>query len=463
MGVARVCARAARAVGRPGWCVDYTSPIDATVQARGAGRNAPRPRPGGPAALSGNSLAATGVSRIILSGMDIIPSSTGARTTVRALRASRIRAVANAAIGRPGVLAFWFGEPDQVTPDFIRDAAAVALREGDTFYTHNLGTPALRDALTAYVGGLHGSIGDDRIAVTNSGMSAIAIVLQALIDPGDRVVVLTPSWPNLVETPKILGARVTEVSLDFDPERGWTLDTDRLIDAIGEDTKLALIGSPGNPTGWTIDPAARDAILARCRHTGCWLLSDDAYERLYYRDDSRAAPSFLDRTDVDERVVSVNTFSKAWCMTGWRLGWIVAPRGLMDDLGKLVEYNTSCAPGFVQHAARVAIEQGEPFVQSGRERLRAARDFLAARLADIPGVRVVPPDGAMYLFFGVDGVGDSLALCKDLIARSGLGLAPGVAFGSSGEGFLRWCFASSHERLGRGVELLRSALEELRR
>jgi aspartate/methionine/tyrosine aminotransferase len=386
--------------------------------------------------------------------------SLAARPAVQQLRSSKIREVANAGMGKKDVIAFWFGEPDEVTPDFIRQAGIEALRRGETFYTQNLGIPELRDAIGNYVSRLYrtggsGRIAADNIAVTNSGMSALMLTTQALVGPGDRVVIVTPVWPNLVEIPKILGAEAVTFPLSFTPE-GWTLDLERLLATLEPGTRAVYINSPNNPTGWIIDRETQHAVLEHCRRHGIWILGDDAYERLCY--DDGIAPSFLDIADPLDRVVSTNTFSKSWLMTGWRLGWIVAPKELIANLGTLLEYNTSCAPGFVQRAGIVAIEQGEPVVARTLARLRKARDFLSARLREIPGIEATLPPGAMYTFFKVHGVTDSLAFCKKLVADAGLGLAPGIAFGPEGEGFVRWCFAAGEERLEQGIERLRKAV-----
>ena len=382
---------------------------------------------------------------------------TSARPAVRALSASLIRAVANEGMSEPDVLAFWFGEPDEVTPAFIREAGAASIARGETFYTQNFGIPPLRDAIAAYLASLHRPTVADNIAVTASGMSALMLTVEALVAPGDRVVVVTPLWPNLVEIPKILSANVETVALAC-REGEWSLDLDRLLRALTPDTRLLLVNSPNNPTGWTLRADEQQAILERCRQYGIWLVADDVYERLYYRDAAQAAPSFLDMADPDERVVSTNSFSKSWLMTGWRLGWIVAPRALMPDLGKLIEYNTSCSPAFVQHAGLAAISQGEPTVARTRERLRRARDFLVGELRKLPGIEVAPPAGAMYAFFRVEGLDDSFAFCKRLVHEARLGLAPGSAFGAEGEGFVRWCFASDVARLADGVARLARAL-----
>jgi len=382
-----------------------------------------------------------------------------ARDTVRSLVASQIREVANVGMGDADILPFWFGEPDQVTPAYIRDAAVASLHAGETFYTQNFGIPELREAIAAYVSRWHGSVALANVAVTASGMSALMLSVEALIDPGDRVVCVTPLWPNLTEIPKILGAEVVRVALSFGAT-GWTLDVDRLLDALTPGTRAVLINSPNNPTGWTIDRAGQAAILEHCRKLGIWIVADDVYERLYY--DAPAAracaPSFLDLSSPGDRIVSTNSFSKAWLMTGWRLGWIVAPGTLLPDLGKLIEYNTSCSPTFVQRAAVVAINDGEATIAHTLERYRTARDFLVAELNAIPGVSAAAPAGAMYVFFRVAGVTDSLEFCKRLVREVRLGLAPGSAFGPEGEGFVRWCFAAQNDRLADGVARLRRAL-----
>lgn len=392
----------------------------------------------------------------------LLNSPPAARAVVHSLGASRIREVANAGMGRSDVLPFWFGEPDQTTPAFVRDAAKAALDAGDTFYTHNFGVPPLRDAIARYLSGLHRPIGAERVAVTSSGVSALMLLSQLIINPGDRVVAVTPLWPNLFEIPKILGADVVRVPLQFG--QTWELDVQQLLDALTPGTKAVLLNSPNNPTGWVITRAQQQAILDHCRRHGIWILADDVYERLVYdgAGDKPCAPSFLDLADEQDRVVSANSFSKSWLMTGWRLGWIVAPSPLMADLGKLIEYNTSCAPGFVQQAGVVAIERGEDIIAGTIARYRAARDFLYGRLNALPGITAPHPKGAMYLFFKVDGEQDTLALCKRLVLEAGLGLAPGSAFGAEGEGYVRWCFASSLDRLELGVARLAQFLESRR-
>ncbi|HEY5897978.1 MAG TPA: pyridoxal phosphate-dependent aminotransferase [Burkholderiales bacterium] len=378
-----------------------------------------------------------------------------ARAAVQALAASKIRELYNAGIGQPGLAAFWVGEPDEPTPEFIRRAATESIAAGELFYTHNLGIAELREALAAYVSRLHRKTQMDQIAVTSAGVNALMLASQLLVDPGDRVVEVVPLWPNLQEIPKILGAQVTTVALQFTPQ-GWRLDLQKLLDALQPGTRALYLNSPNNPTGWTITRDEQRTILEHCRRHGIWIFADDAYERLCFRES--IAPSFLDIMASEDRIVSANTFSKSWLMTGWRLGWLVVPASLSADLGKLIEYNTSCAPVFVQRAGIAAVTQGEPVVARTLERFRRARDYLVDELRKLRGVQVALPEGAMYLFLRIEGVSDSLAFCKRLVREQGLGLAPGSAFGPEGEGFVRWCFAAETEKLADGVARLQRGL-----
>lgn len=379
-----------------------------------------------------------------------------ARDAVLRLRGSKIREVANASLGRGDVLAFWFGEPDELTPEFIRRAGMDSLAAGETYYTHNYGIAELREALAAYLSRLHRPVAVENIIVTSSGMSALMLATQALAGPGARVVEVTPLWPNLVEIPKVLGAQVECLPLDFSPS-GWTLDLDRLLSLLTPGTCALYVNSPNNPTGWTLTRREQQVILAHCRRLGIWIVADDAYDRMWFGEGA-TAPSFLDIAEEGDRLVSTNTFSKSWLMTGWRMGWLVAPPELAVQIGKLIEYNTSCVPVFVQRAGLAAVRSGEEVISRTVERYRRARDFLIPRLNEIPGVQAATPPGAMYAFVRIEGMKDSLAFCKKLVVDAKLGLAPGIAFGPEGEGFVRWCFASSVERLGEGIERLQAVI-----
>ena len=381
------------------------------------------------------------------------------RQVILNLEESRIREVANAGMGRSDVLAFWFGESDEVTPAFIRQAAIDSLQRGETFYAHNLGLPELRQEISNYMSARHGGIGVDRVAVTCGGVNALMLAVQQLVDAGDQVVAVTPVWPNLTAQPAIMGARVTCVPLT--PVDGaWTLDLDALLTAVTASTKVLIINAPNNPTGWTLDRDEQQRILAHCRKTGTWILADEVYERLYYESTANGcAPSFLDIATPQDRLVVVHSFSKSFLMTGWRLGWLVMPSAMTHHMGKLIEFNTSCASVFTQRAGIVALQRTDEVTPQVVAHLKACRDTLVPLLQAIPGVQVAMPRGGMYAFFKLAGFDDSLATAKRLVAEAGLGLAPGDAFAPQARGWLRWCFASKEQqRLVLGVARLQQWL-----
>ncbi|HZY19582.1 MAG TPA: pyridoxal phosphate-dependent aminotransferase [Ramlibacter sp.] len=385
------------------------------------------------------------------------------RQTILDLEESKIREVANAGMGRSDVLAFWFGESDEVTPDIVRQAAIDSLQRGETFYAHNLGLPELREAVAGYTSRLHRPVGAQRIAITSGGVNALMLAVQALVDAGDDVVAVTPVWPNLTAQPLILGARLRRVSLT--PRDGaWTLDLPRLLEAVTPATKLLIVNAPNNPTGWTLSRAEQQAILAHCRRTGTWILADEVYERLYYADDGACAPSFLDVAQPEDRLVVAHSFSKSFLMTGWRLGWLVMPESMTHAMGKLIEFNTSCASVFTQRAALAALQHTDAITPRVVAHLKACRDRLVPQLQALPGVELAMPQGGMYAFFRLlAGEDDSLRLAKRLVAEAGLGIAPGNAFAPEAQGWLRWCFASKDlARLDRGVERLAGWLQARR-
>jgi len=380
------------------------------------------------------------------------------RDIVVAMQSSRIREVANAALKRPDVLAFWFGESDEVTPEAVSQAAVASLARGETFYGHNLGLPELREALVSYTRKLHGSIEFERFAVTSSGVNALMLATQLLAGAGDDVVAVVPVWPNLTQQPTMMGAQVRRIALRPDPQGAWRLDVQALLDAVTARTKVLLVNSPNNPTGWTMTRDEQSALLGHCRRTGTWLVADEVYERMWFGPGPNA-PSFLDIASPEDRLIVVHSFSKSFLMTGWRLGWLIAPREAVVQIAKLIEFNTSCPPEFVQRGALAALAMADTFVPALAGRMRVCRDLLLTELKALPGVTVAVPPGGLYAFLQIEGQTDSLALAKRLVAEHGLGLAPGVAFGAEGEGWLRWCFASRDpQRLSAGVRRLAKAL-----
>jgi aspartate/methionine/tyrosine aminotransferase len=380
--------------------------------------------------------------------------------------------VVNSAIDATDILKFWFGESDEVTHPTVCAAATQSLNDGETFYTANLGLAELREAIAAYMARLHGSevnpIEASRIAVTSGGVSGLMLAAQMIVNAGDEVVCVTPIWPNLPQQAIIMGGVVKAVPLYAEGGQ-WKLNIHQLCEAMTTSTKLLLINAPNNPTGWALTRFEQQTILDHCRKTGTWIIADEVYERLYYEpidggNPHGCAPSFLDIAKPEDRLIVTHSFSKTFLMTGWRLGWLVVPPSCLEAIGKLIEFNTSCAPSFVQKAALEALKREAEITPPLVAHFKLCRDTLIPLLQAIPRVTVQPAKGGMYAFFKIEGFDDSLALAKRLVSEAGLGLAPGSAFDLTpvdvGEGWMRWCFASTDvTRLVLGVDRLKFWLE----
>lgn len=362
----------------------------------------------------------------------------GIRAQIRDLHTENIAVLAARARELGGVIPLWFGEGDIVTPPFIRDAAKAALDDGQTFYIPNMrGSAPLIEALSAYQSALHGrDIPIERATIAPGGMQALYLALSLLVDVGTNVVYVAPQWPNIHNAIHLVGGEPRAVPLGFDTD--WRLDLDRLFAACDARTRAIFLSTPSNPTGWTASRAEMQALLDFSRRTGIWIISDEVYNRLYFEGPS--APSILEIAEDGDRVLAVNSFSKAWAMTGWRLGWLTHPTGVADQLAAMTQYANSGTPGFVQAAGATALREGEPLVAEIVGRIRAGLDLTYDRLAEIPGI-ILPekPRGGMYAFFALDGQSDSREACAMILEKSRVGLAPGYLFGASSGAFLRMC------------------------
>lgn len=374
------------------------------------------------------------------------------RKQIEELEDSKIVDVWRRGFGKPGTIMLGVGEGDLPTPKFIADAAYQSMLAGETFYTHKRGIPELRQALAVYHKQHWGvDIADERIAVTSAGMNAMVIIMETAIDAGDNMVAVSPVWPNIFATAEIMGGEVRMVALAHDGDH-WHLDLDKLFAACDARTKVIYAASPGNPTGWVMPADQQAAIVEFCRRKNIWFVADEVYSRLVY--DRPKAPSVLQVALPDDPVFVVNSFSKTWAMTGWRLGWMVMPVGLSPVIERLLEFNTSGGQAFLQRAGVAAIEQGEPFVAEQIDRFRAGRDLVTQRLGGMKRVRLTRTEAAFYLMFQVDGEPDSYNLAMRLVDEARVGMAPGAAFGTGGEGFLRLCFAAGTKRLGEAMDRL---------
>jgi len=376
-----------------------------------------------------------------------------------------ITEVAMSVFGEPDVVPLWFGESDLVTPDFVREAAAKGLQGGETFYTWQRGLPELRASLSAYTERLYGiKCPPDRISVTTGGMQSILLVCQLLLDPGDNVVIVSPIWPNITSAVKLVRGEPKYVALDRKPDGGWKLDLQRLFDAVDERTRAIFVNSPGNPTGWQMTAEEQRAVLDFAKKKGIWVMADEVYARLTYlrrADGRQVAPSFLEQAGPDDPLFVLQSFSKPWAMTGWRIGWLTHPAALGEQFAKLVQINTSGIPAFLQRGAIAAVEKGDDFIAQMVERCHSGRELVFQRLSGLPRVKLARPEAAFYAFFEVEGVSNTLAFCKKLAKEYKVGLAPGEAFGPGGQGNIRLCFASGAEQLSKGLDRIEAAVKAL--
>jgi hypothetical protein len=367
--------------------------------------------------------------------------------------------LAEIAMSMQGVLRLYFGESNLPTPDFIKRAAIDALHDGYTFYTENAGLPSLRRAIARQYGELHQVELDpaSEIVVTASGVQALNLAIRAVLDPGDEALVLTPAWPNGSSSVALANAVVRQIPHPLLGER-YAIDFDALEAAVTPRTRLLLYTSPSNPLGWVATDEEQQRLLGFSRRHGLWLLADEVYDRLYYAGGPLGVPvpSILRKATRDDAVMVVQSFSKTYCMTGWRVGWLVARRDLAQKATQLNEFIVSHAPSFAQKAAEAALAHGETELVCMLERLKQNRDLCLGALSAMPGVTVPTPDGAFYLFPKIDGLTDSFGFCRKLLEECKVGLAPGVAFGAGGEGSVRICYAA-------GREILEPAMDRLAR
>ena len=375
---------------------------------------------------------------------------------VNALAETDIVKIAKYGWGRQGLIPMWFGEGDVPTPTFISHAAHEAMLRGETFYTDQNGIEDLRDALRAYNKRMFDiDLTDARITVTNSGMMAISLAMQMLVEAGDEVVVVGPVWPNIYSTIEVNEGVAKHATIRLTDE-GWHLDLESLFAAVTDRTKAIFLNSPGNPTGWIMPAEDQLRLLEFARERDIWIISDEVYHTLVF--DRPVASSMLQIAEPDDKVIAINSFSKSWLMTGWRMGWMVHPEGLGETAAKLIQISTSGVPQFIQRAGIAALEGGGDVITDLRGRCQTGRDIVFDRLEKWPRVRATRPNGAFYAFFAVDGMTNSLEFCKELIDRCNVGLAPGSAFGPSGEGYLRLCYASTPEKLHQAMDALETVI-----
>jgi aspartate aminotransferase len=374
---------------------------------------------------------------------------------------SRIRELAEEAMAMDAaavsdtdkVLKLYFGESNIPTPDFIKRAAQKAMADGFTFYTENAGLPSTRGALARYYSEIQNVElePERRIVVTASGVQALNLAIRCVLDPGDEAIVLTPAWPNGSSIVAMASGVPKQIAQPLCGDR-YQIDFDALEAAVTDRTRLLIYTSPSNPLGWVATDQDQQRLLDFARRHGSWLLADEVYERLSY--EVPVVPTILRKCTAEDAVIVVQSFSKAWCMTGWRLGWIVSRPDLVTRATQLNEFVVSHAPSFAQRAGETALLWGEDTVRKMVARLKENRDLCLAMLRKMPGVTVPRPDGAFYLFPKINGLTDSFDFCRKLLHETKVGLAPGVAFGEGGEGSVRICYAAEAPILQQAMERL---------
>jgi aspartate/methionine/tyrosine aminotransferase len=373
--------------------------------------------------------------------------------------ASGIVEVSSYGRARPGTIPLWVGEGDTPTPEFIRDAATRSLAAGETFYTWQRGIPEMREAIARYMTRTYGQpFSKERFFVTGGGMQAIQIAARMVAGMGDEIIIPSPAWPNFAAATGLMGGVPKLVPMSFG-NRGWQLDMEAIAAAVTPRSKVIFVNSPSNPTGWTATLDDLQALLALARKHGLWIIADEIYGRFVY--EGARAPSFHDIMDTTDRILFVQTMSKNWAMTGWRIGWLEAPEELGQVAENLIQYSTSGVPVFAQRAAIAALDNGESFIAHQIERAKQSRDVICEALLSTGKVRFLKPDGAFYLFFTVEGVTDVRAAALKIIDDVGVGIAPGTAFGIGGERFFRLCFARSPEQATIAARQLKAWIEHL--
>jgi aspartate/methionine/tyrosine aminotransferase len=351
---------------------------------------------------------------------------------------------------KKGIIPFWSGQGNLPTPELFSRSATESLLKGETFYTYQGGIPELRDALARYHTRHYGRAFDaENFLVTGGGMQAIQTAIQMIAGEDDEIIIPTPAWPNYAGPLRIQGSKPVEVPMTFNNGK-WALDLDRLADAITTRTKAICLNSPSNPLGWTASQSDLIAIRDMCRKAGIWILADEVYGRFFY--EGKRAPSFLDVCDTEEQLLLCNTFSKNWAMTGWRVGWLQSPKKLAATIERVIQYNTSGTAVFLQRGCVTALDHGESFIEAQVTKARANRDTVVRALQNFPQVKLSIPDGAFYMFFGIEGMKDSMATTLRIIDEANIGFAPGGTFGQGGEGHLRMCFLKEESQLAEGLE-----------
>jgi aspartate aminotransferase len=365
-----------------------------------------------------------------------------------------VRAKAIEASGR-SVIHLEIGEPDFATPPAVVTAAKLALDQGWTHYGPTQGVPELRQTIAAYISRTRGiTVGPEHVSVVPGGKPIIFFTMLALVEPGDEVIYPDPGFPIYRSMIRFLGA--TPVPIPLVEERGFSLDPEQLKARLTDRTKMLILNSPQNPTGGIIPENDVRAIGKMLRDRDVMVLSDEIYSRIYYTE--KPPFSIASIPGMLEKTIILDGFSKTYAMTGWRLGYGVMPKWLVEAVSKLMVNSNSCSTTFIQRAAIAAFEEPQTEVDRMVAEFRRRRDAFCAALNEIPGFHCALPGGAFYAFANVRKTGiSSKALADYLLEEVGVSCLNGGSFGEQGDGYIRFSYANSIENLLEAAKRMKAA------
>lgn len=391
--------------------------------------------------------------------------------TARAVPRSGIRDVFDRAARIPGAISLAVGEPGATAPDHVVQAGNAAAAAGLTHYTDVLGVPELRRAAASYSARVKGLRydPDTEIQATPGATLGLYLALQTILDPGDEVVVPSPHFTSYDAQIQLCGGRPVYVPLR--PERGFRLTAADIAAAITPRTRAVIVNSPGNPTGAVTGAAELQRIARLCQEHDLWALSDEVYHPFVFEPEARAAadgrlpaaPSIAAVPGMKARTIVADSLSKTYAMTGWRIGYLLAPATVIEQTSKLAELINSSLNAPAQYAAVAALTGPDDFVRAAASEYRAKRDLVVAGLTGCPTVRLAAPEGAFYAFVDVRPTGlGSAEFSRRLLDEQHVAVVPGETFGAAGAGFVRVSFAGDADELVAGVRRLAEFAEQAR-
>lgn len=357
------------------------------------------------------------------------------------------------------VLHFEIGRPDFDTPAYIKKAAKESIDAGHVFYTSNFGTAELREEIAKKLEREnHILYKPTEILVTVGLSEAVFAVLAAILDEGDEILVPDPVWLNYINVPRFLGA--VPVSYSLHEETGFQMNLQEIKEKITPKTKAIVLVTPNNPTGGVLEKDVLQDVAAIAQKNNLFVISDEIYERLIY--DKAVHISIASLPGMKERTFTLNGMSKAYSMTGWRIGYVAAPEAYIQAINKFHQHNTTCAPSFVQDAAVAALRDEQDEVQRMVAEYERRRNYAVQAINAIPGLHCTCPKGAFYIFINCKALGKSSEeLASYLLDTAHIALVPGNVFGTGGEGYLRMSFANSYEHIVEGCSRLADAVRQL--